>query len=65
VSDRIRTAPDVPTRHAGVGLNITFLCACCGRRCGQLGSRVRMRLGVRQRICSACADKAAAAQGAA
>lgn len=66
MSDRLRSAPDVPTRHAGVGLLVNFICVHCGQRRGQLGSRVVRRLGVRQRVCSACvAQSAASAAGAA
>lgn len=65
MSDRLRTAPDVPTRHPGVGLLVNFICVACGQRRGQLGSRVVRRLGVRQRMCSACVAAAAARQGAA
>lgn len=41
---------------AGIGSS-TFRCPACNRLVSVLGSKVRRWLGVRSRICGACAEK--------
>ncbi len=50
MSDRIRTAPDVAWRPAGIGISSSRLCMGCNTAKGQIGSAGQ---GVRWR-CAAC-----------
>ncbi len=55
MSDRIRTAPDVPYRPAGVGLTLTFRCADCAVPKPVLGRKLKRVRGLRQWVCAGCA----------
>ena len=50
MTDRIRTAPDVPFRQVGIGYNPTWLCMGCGKPSPATGSRGK---GVFRR-CAVC-----------
>jgi hypothetical protein len=63
--DRMSSQPDAAFRPAGIGLLVTFLCGCCGKKGTQQGSRMQRVRGLRQRVCQRCvalADAKAAAQ---
>lgn len=53
MSDRIRTAPDVPFRQVGIGLRPLWRCMGCDQNRPSEGSR---GLGVKRR-CAVCVAK--------
>ena len=55
MSDRIRTAPDVSFRPAGVGMAATFMCLGCGGLRLIRGSKGN---GVRRRCAGCVAERA-------
>lgn len=60
MTDRIRTAPDVRFRSAGVGMVITFRCMGCHQIRSTAGSR---GLGIAKRCAGCVASRKPAVQG--
>ena len=54
MSDRIKSAPDVPWLKVGAGLSSTFRCALCFKPRQVPGRRLRRVHGVKQWCCKEC-----------
>jgi hypothetical protein len=54
MSDKIKTAPDMPFRSPGIGMIIAFLCARCGIRKEATGRRLQLVKGLRSWVCKGC-----------
>lgn len=55
MSDRIRTAPDVKFKPAGIGTGATFMCALCCKPRVTLGRKLQRVNGLRTYVCRGCA----------
>lgn len=54
MSDRLRTTPDVPFRHVGVGMHMGFGCGQCGKPSQMAGRGLRHVRGLRTWVCAGC-----------